>query len=102
MPLDKQKALLFGIAAALRLFLFVAFPSLPDLLTDRVEVSTPVTSFKRRMSRRRSRCLRLSIVLTRRSTGGSIPLQAQCVPLRWRRLPSGPLALRLPTICPFR
>ncbi|KAK0628112.1 Phosphatidylinositol glycan anchor biosynthesis class U protein [Lasiodiplodia hormozganensis] len=47
MPLDKQKALLFGIAAALRLFLFVAFPSLPDLLTDRVEISTPVTSFKR-------------------------------------------------------
>lgn len=47
MPLDTQKALLFGIAAALRLFLFVAFPSLPNLLTDRVEISTPVTSFKR-------------------------------------------------------
>lgn len=48
MALDKQKALLFGAAAALRLFLFVAFPSLPDLLTERVEISTPVTSFNRR------------------------------------------------------
>ncbi|TDZ20335.1 Phosphatidylinositol glycan anchor biosynthesis class U protein [Colletotrichum orbiculare MAFF 240422] len=34
-------------AAALRLLLFVAFPGLPDLLTGRVEISTPVTSFKR-------------------------------------------------------
>lgn len=34
-------------AVILRLFLFVAFPGLPDLLTNRVEISTPVTSFKR-------------------------------------------------------
>ena len=47
MPIDQQKALLFGAAAALRLLLFTAFPSLPDLLTGRVEISTPVTSFKR-------------------------------------------------------
>ncbi|KAH6692653.1 GPI transamidase subunit PIG-U [Plectosphaerella plurivora] len=38
---------LFSAAAALRLALFVVFPSLPDLLTGRVEISTPVTSFKR-------------------------------------------------------
>ncbi|KAI1317439.1 GPI transamidase subunit PIG-U [Xylariaceae sp. FL0255] len=38
---------LYGAAAALRLALFTFFPSLPDLLTARVEVSTPVTSFKR-------------------------------------------------------
>ncbi|KAI1177371.1 GPI transamidase component-like protein [Nemania sp. FL0916] len=38
---------LYIAAAALRIALFVAFPALPDLLTSRVEVSTPVTSFKR-------------------------------------------------------
>lgn len=39
---------LFVVAAALRLLLFTAFPGLPSLLTGRVEISTPVTSFKRR------------------------------------------------------
>ncbi|KAH8906019.1 PIG-U-domain-containing protein [Coniochaeta sp. PMI_546] len=34
-------------AAVLRLVLFTVFPGLPDLLTGRVEISTPVTSFKR-------------------------------------------------------
>ncbi|KAH9863115.1 hypothetical protein IAQ61_009392, partial [Plenodomus lingam] len=43
----QQRALLFGAAAALRLLLFTFFPSLPALLAGRVEVSTPVTSFKR-------------------------------------------------------
>lgn len=47
MAVDQQKALLFGAAAAVRLLLFTAFPSLPNLLAGRVEVSTPVTSFKR-------------------------------------------------------
>lgn len=47
MAIDQQKALLFGAAAAVRLLLFAAFPSLPNLLAGRVEVSTPVTSFKR-------------------------------------------------------
>lgn len=47
MASEQQKALLFGAAAALRLLLFTAFPSLPNLLAGRVEVSTPVTSFKR-------------------------------------------------------
>lgn len=49
MVIDRRKVLLFGAASALRLLLFVGFPSLPDLLTGRVEISTPVTSFKRRM-----------------------------------------------------
>ncbi|KAI1436851.1 GPI transamidase subunit PIG-U [Xylaria sp. CBS 124048] len=38
---------LYGVAAVLRLALVTIFPTLPDLLTSRVEVSTPVTSFKR-------------------------------------------------------
>lgn len=38
---------LYAAAASLRLALFTLFPGLPDLLTGRVEVSTPVTSFKR-------------------------------------------------------
>lgn len=49
MPVDKQKALLYGGAAALRLLLSAVFPGLPTLLAGRVEVSTPVTSFKRCM-----------------------------------------------------
>ncbi len=48
MNIDRRKAALFGAAAAVRLLLFASFPGLPDLLTARVEVSTPVTSFKRR------------------------------------------------------
>lgn len=47
MPVDQQKALLYGGAAALRLLLSTVFPALPTLLAGRVEVSTPVTSFKR-------------------------------------------------------
>ena len=47
MVIDRRKAILFASAAALRLVLFFAFPSLPILLTGRVEISTPVTSFKR-------------------------------------------------------
>ncbi|KAJ4290773.1 hypothetical protein N0V88_006522 [Collariella sp. IMI 366227] len=38
---------LYAGAAALRLALFTLLPGLPDLLTGRVEISTPVTSFKR-------------------------------------------------------
>ncbi|KAJ4989832.1 Phosphatidylinositol glycan anchor biosynthesis class U protein [Stagonosporopsis vannaccii] len=47
MPVDQHRALLYGGAAALRLLLSAAFPGLPTLLAGRVEVSTPVTSFKR-------------------------------------------------------
>jgi len=65
------KTRLYLAAAALRLLLFVAFPGLPDLLTGRVELSTPVTSFKRctstspfehelEIARRAIRCLALS------------------------------------------
>lgn len=47
MIIDRRKATLFGAAAAVRLLLFTGFPGFPDLLTARVEISTPVTSFKR-------------------------------------------------------
>lgn len=53
MSIDRRKAALFGAAAALRLLLFTSFPGLPDLLMGRVEISTPVTSFKRRGQKRR-------------------------------------------------
>ena len=45
----EEKVALFGAAAAVRLLLFTVFPALPTLLDGRVEVSTPVTSFKRCM-----------------------------------------------------
>jgi hypothetical protein len=38
---------LYAGAAVLRLAIFTLLPALPDLLTGRVEISTPVTSFKR-------------------------------------------------------
>lgn len=41
------KALLFSAAVTLRITLALAFPGLPDLLTGRAEISTPVNSFKR-------------------------------------------------------
>lgn len=44
---DHPKAVLFSTAAALRILLALTFPGLPDLLTGRVEISTPVNSFKR-------------------------------------------------------
>ncbi len=47
MALDRRKLLLFGAAALIRALLFLLVPSLPDLLAGRVELSTPVTSFKR-------------------------------------------------------
>ncbi|OAQ66996.1 GPI transamidase component GAB1 [Pochonia chlamydosporia 170] len=43
----RGKAGVYAGAAILRLLLTVVFPGLPDLLTGRVEISTPVTSFKR-------------------------------------------------------
>ena len=46
---DHPKTLLFSTAAVLRLLLALIFPALPDLLTGRVEISSPVNSFKRRM-----------------------------------------------------
>lgn len=47
MALDRRKVALFGTSALLRILLFTFIPSLPDLLAGRVELSTPVTSFKR-------------------------------------------------------
>ncbi|KAM0715942.1 hypothetical protein Q7P37_008456 [Cladosporium fusiforme] len=44
---EHPKRILFTSAVALRLLLAVAFPALPDLLTLRAEISTPVNSFKR-------------------------------------------------------
>lgn len=46
---EHPKSILFTSAAALRLLLAVAFPALPDLLTLRAEISTPVNSYKRCM-----------------------------------------------------
>jgi phosphatidylinositol glycan class U len=50
----QSKVGVFAGAALLRLVLSTAFPSLPDLLTGRVEISTPVTSFKRCKAHRNS------------------------------------------------
>lgn len=50
MKYENQALALFGAAIVLRLLLFTVFPALPALLASRVEISTPVTSFKRRMS----------------------------------------------------
>ncbi|OQO12568.1 hypothetical protein B0A48_02030 [Cryoendolithus antarcticus] len=44
---EHPRTVLFSAAATLRLALPLAFPALPDLLSARVEISTPVNSFKR-------------------------------------------------------
>lgn len=47
MTLTRDQLLVFAAAAALRLVIFAFFPDLQAYLTHRVEISTPVTSFKR-------------------------------------------------------
>jgi len=82
---------LFGSAAAVRLLLPWAFPGLPDLLSGRVELSTPVTGFKR--------CMRLLTPRSQKesraelpfcySAGRSVSIRPRIVPLRRRCLPPG-------------
>lgn len=94
MSIDRRKTILFGAAAAVRLLLFTGFPGLPDLLTARVEISTPVTSFKR-CKYFAADPLDSKLILN--STGGTIPLQSQRLTLRWGCLPPGS-----PSPDPFR
>ena len=74
MAIDRRKALLFGSAAVLRLSLFFAFPSLPGLLTGRVEISTPVTSFKRCKSSLAITYNQLLTVMQYRRVSSSTPI----------------------------
>ena len=48
MALAHKHAWLLAFAAILRLALFTLVPNLPDLLSNRVEISSPITGFKRR------------------------------------------------------
>ena len=105
MPLDTQKALLFGAAAALRLLLFTFLPALPALLAGRVEVSTPVTSFKRCTALAAPQlylylCMPANPIASAR---GPVPLHPQCLALRRRPLPPGapPSAAVLPPAEPI-
>lgn len=50
MSAGRRKAAVFAAGLCLRLVLLALFPTLPDLLTGRVEISTPINSFKRRES----------------------------------------------------
>ncbi|PNS21782.1 hypothetical protein CAC42_380 [Sphaceloma murrayae] len=43
----QQRYLIFAGAAAVRLGLALSFPHLPDFLSGRVEIATPITGFKR-------------------------------------------------------
>ncbi|ERF68127.1 hypothetical protein EPUS_06938 [Endocarpon pusillum Z07020] len=47
MPIDRRKALVIAAAIVGRILVFAFFPQLPELLTGQVEVSTPVSSYKR-------------------------------------------------------
>lgn len=68
---------LYLAATVLRLVLFFAFPGLPELVAGRVEVSTPVTSFKRCMAPLPPWANpQISVRADHRdSTRGSVPLQ---------------------------
>ena len=43
----EQKLAIFAGAALLRLLVFIAIPSIPDFLASQVEISTPISTFKR-------------------------------------------------------
>lgn len=45
--LDRSTVTIYAGAALLRLLVFLAFPGIPEFLTTRVEISTPISSFKR-------------------------------------------------------
>jgi phosphatidylinositol glycan class U len=45
--LDLQSAAIYAGAALLRLVVFVAFPDVADFLSTQVEISTPISSYKR-------------------------------------------------------
>ncbi|EXJ79434.1 phosphatidylinositol glycan, class U [Capronia epimyces CBS 606.96] len=45
--LDRKTAAIYAGAALLRLLVLVAFPDLSDFLGEQVEISTPISSFKR-------------------------------------------------------
>lgn len=47
MGLDQKMIAVLTVAAILRFTIFLAFPDIPDFLTSQVEISTPVSSFKR-------------------------------------------------------
>jgi GPI-anchor transamidase subunit U len=47
MKFDQRAVAVLGSAAALRLFIFFALPRIPDFLTTQVEISTPISSYKR-------------------------------------------------------
>jgi GPI-anchor transamidase subunit U len=47
MATDLRTLGVLGSAAALRLAVFLLFPNVPDLLSSQVELSTPISSFKR-------------------------------------------------------
>ncbi|KLU82640.1 hypothetical protein MAPG_01711 [Magnaporthiopsis poae ATCC 64411] len=79
---------LYAAAAALRLALFTLFPGLPDLLTGRVEISTPVSSFKRRH------------LLPPTSARRPVPLQPQRLPYDGGVYHQAPLLLPLFSLLP--
>ncbi|KAK5194848.1 hypothetical protein LTR99_009980 [Exophiala xenobiotica] len=45
--LDRKTIAIYAGAVSLRLLVFYAFPHLPDFLSTQVEISTPISSFKR-------------------------------------------------------
>lgn len=45
--LDRKTVAIYAGAISLRLLVFLAFPNIPDFLTTQVEISTPISSFKR-------------------------------------------------------
>ncbi|KIW94595.1 uncharacterized protein Z519_04571 [Cladophialophora bantiana CBS 173.52] len=45
--LDRKTAAIYAGAILLRLVIFLAFPDIPNFLTARVEISTPISSFQR-------------------------------------------------------
>ena len=71
---DYPNEVVFATAAAVRILLALAFPELPDILTGRVEISTPVSSFKRRKSAFLADGLKRTLLTSVRSARRTIPV----------------------------
>lgn len=88
MDLKWKRESLWAVAIIVRTLPAIAFPSVAELLAGRVEVSTPVNSFKRCELQPGRLTIQLTLFY---STRRPLPLRKRGFTLRWRCLLSGTL-----------
>lgn len=88
--LSRNTLLLYSGAIAIRLALF-SIPAISETLLQRVELATPVTSFKRcKLTLQAKLCIPIAFPpLSFRSDRRHLPLSKSSPTVRWRCIPSG-------------